>query len=225
MGRETHVPPLRWALPLAQLVACAVTLWPLRSMLAHEIQNSMRAYGIISSSPRTDVAERQRSIPFELSDPDLKAKVNEMELREWIVTTLNMPGSLPDMVYGIASPAHQEWTPRGMFFWTWRDLSWPIIGLLFWWIAGRSLEALLVARNRIVRPKIGWWEVLLSLPVLAYGGVMAVMMSLDPSAREELPWVLFFVFGTMWFLLGASNVVAFAAQWRLRRRISDRGEE
>jgi len=33
--------------------------------------------------------------------------------------------------------------------WAWRDLSWPIVGIFFWWLAGRSIEALLFSRHKI----------------------------------------------------------------------------
>jgi hypothetical protein len=158
-------------------------------------------------------------IPFDLSDTEVQRRIKRTQAREWFVATLNMPGGLPDLVYAMVSPAHSEWTPEGMFMWTWRDLSWPIVGIFFWWLAGRSIEALLFARRKILRPRIGWWEILLSIPVLAYGGMWAVMMSVDQSSRAEFPrWTLFVVFGGMWLMLGSCTMAASIVQWRLRKR-------
>jgi len=71
-----------------------------------------------------------------------------------------------------------------MFTWTWHDLSWPIIGIFFWWLAGRSIEGLLFSRHKILLPKIRRWEVVVSLPVLAFGAIWAVGLCIDQSARR-----------------------------------------
>src|SRR6266513_1546571 len=149
MGPETRVPPLRWIFPLAQLFLCAVILWPMRSMLVGQIRTSLREYGTShDTAARNPVAPRLRPFDLDLSDPDVQRRIRISEAREWAVAALNMPGGLPDLTYAILSPAHSEWTPRGMFMWTWRDLSWPIIGIFFWWLAGRSLQGLLFSRHK-----------------------------------------------------------------------------
>jgi hypothetical protein len=220
MGPETHVPPLRWIFPLAQLLLCVVILWPLRPMLVGQIRTSLREYGISHDTAARNPATF-RALPFDLSDPDLQLRIKISETREWAVATLNLPGALPDLTYAILSPAHSEWTPRGMIIWTWRDLSWPIIGILFWWLAGRSIEALLSSRNKILLPKVRWWEVVVSLPALALGAIWAVGLSIDKSARKEFPlWMFLAVFGSMWMVLGASTSLAYFVQWRLRRRLA-----
>jgi len=159
--------------------------------------------------------------PFDLSDEAIQRRIKISEAREWAVAGLNLAGGLPDLTYAILSPEHTEWTPRGMFFWTWRDLSWPIIGIFFWWLAGRSLEGLLFSRHKILLPKIRWWEVVVSLPALAFGAIWAVGLCIDQSARTEFPlWMLLAVFGSMWVVLGASTSLAYFVQWRLRKRLA-----
>ncbi len=220
MRAETRVPPLRWIFPLAQLFLCAVILWPMRPMLVGQIRASLREYGIShDTAARNSVTPRLR--PFDLSDPDVQRRIKISEAREWAVAALNLPGGLPDLTYAVLSPAHSEWTPRGMFMWTWRDLSWPIIGIFFWWLAGRSLEGLLFSRHKILLPKIRWWEVVVSLPALAFGAIWAVGLCIDQSARTEFPlWMLLAVFGSMWVVLGASTSLAYFVQWRLRKRLA-----
>ena len=222
MGTETRVPPLRWIFPLAQLFLCAMILWPMRSMLVGQIRTSLREYGIShDTAARNPVGPRLRPFNLDLSDPDVQRRIRISEAREWAVAALNMPGGLPDMTYAILSPAHTEWIPRGMFMWAWRDLSWPIVGIFFWWLAGRSIEALLFSRHKILLPKIRWWEVVVSLPAMAFGGIWVVCLGIDQSARTEFPfWVLLAVFGSMWLVLGASTSVAYLVQWRLRRRLA-----
>jgi hypothetical protein len=219
MMTESCVPPLRWMLPFAQLLFCIAILWPMHTMLVNEIRTSLRAYGSVHELPERDHTGPQRAVPFDLSDPEVQRRIKRSEAREWFVATLNLPGGLPDLVYSMVSPAHEGWIPRGMFMWVWRDISWPIVGTFFWWLAGRSIEALLSARHKILQPRIGWWEVVISIPVLAYGGIWPVMISVDRSSRAEfLWWPLLVVFGSLWLALGACTVAAAIVQWRLQRR-------
>jgi hypothetical protein len=191
-------------------------------MLVGQIRASLREYGIAyGTSAKNPVTPRLRPFNLDLSDPDVQRRIRISEAREWAVAALNMPGGLPDLTYAILSPAHSEWIPRGMFMWAWRDLSWPIVGIFFWWLAGRSIEALLFARHKILVPKIRWWEVVVSLPVLAFGATLAVGLCISQSARTEfLFWMLLAVFGSVWLVLGASTSLAYFAQWRLRRRLA-----
>jgi len=221
MRPETRVPPLRWVFPVAQLFLCAVILWPMRPMLVSQIRASLREYGLLhdTAAARNPVTPRLR--PFDLSDPDVQRRIRISEAREWAVVALNLPGGLPALTYAILSPANSEWTPRGMFMWTWRDLSWPIIGIFFWWLAGRSIEALLFSRHKMLLPKIRWWEVVVSLPAFAFGAIWAVGLCIDQSARTKFPfWMLLAILGSMWLVLGASTSVAYFVQWRLRRRLA-----
>jgi hypothetical protein len=220
MKPETRVPRLRWIFPLAQLLLCSVILWPMRPMLVGQVRASLREYGIAHDA-KNPVPPRLRPFNLDLSDPDVQRRIKIVEAREWAVAALNLPGGLPDLTYAILIPAHTEWTPKGMFMWTWRDLSWPIIGIFFWWLAGRSIEALLCSRHKILLPKIRWWEVVISIPVLAFGAIWAIGLCIDQSARTKFPfWMLLAVFGSMWLVLGASTSLAYFVQWRLRRRLA-----
>ena len=191
----------------------------MRAMFIGEIKMSLGAYGVVHVSPERATGAPQRVIPFDFSAPEVQRRIKRAEAREWLVATLNLPGSLPDLAYAMISSAHEEWIPTGMSMWVWRDISWPIVGMFFWWLAGRSIEALLSARHEILQPRIRWWEVLISIPVLAYGGIWPVMMSVDRSSRAEFFWwPLLVVFGSLWLGLGACTVAASIVQWRLRRR-------
>lgn len=168
MKLAPRVPRLRWMLPIAQLFLSAVVLSPLRPMLADQIQESLRSYGIVKDSTvNNPVGHGSHPFDLDLSNPVVQRRIKIAETREWAVAALNLPGGLPDVVYAIVSPAHAEWRPRGMLMWTWRDLSWPIICIFFWWLTGRSVEALLFSRHTIPSPKIRWWEVVVS-PVLVF---------------------------------------------------------
>src|SRR5215472_1321754 len=195
MKLAPRVPRLRWMLPIAQLFLSAVVLSPLRPMLADQIQESLRSYGIVKDSTvNNPVGHGSHPFDLDLSNPVVQRRIKIAETREWAVAALNLPGGLPDVVYAIVSPAHAEWRPRGMLMWTWRDLSWPIICIFFWWLTGRSVEALLFSRHTIPSPKIRWWEVVVSLPVLAFGAIWAAIVSIDQSSHADLPfWKLLLV--------------------------------
>jgi hypothetical protein len=189
-------------------------------MLVGEVRASLREYGISHDLvSRNMVTPKLR--PFDLSDADVQRRIKLVEAREWAVAALNLPGGLPDLSYAILSPSYSEWIPRGMFMWAWRDLSWPIVGIFFWWLAGRSFEALLFSRHKILLPKIRLWEVMVSLPALAFGGIWAVVLGIGQCARTEFPlWLIPAVFGSLWLVLGASTSLAYFVQWRLRRRLA-----
>jgi hypothetical protein len=216
MRLATRVLPLRWILPFAQLFLCAVILWPMLPSLPAQIKASFHEYRSPTVALRM-IGPRVPPFVVDLSNPELQRQVERLQAREWAVAILNLPGSLPDMTYAILSPAQAEWTPRGMFMWTWRDLSWPVIAILFWWIAGRSMEALLSARRRVLLPKISWWEVVVSIPAGAFGAIFAVLVGAN---HTEFPvWKLLVALSTIWFVLGISTLVAYFVQWRIRRRL------
>jgi hypothetical protein len=208
--------PFRWVLPLAQLCLCAAMLWPMWPGLTNQVEGSLREYGLLELRMR-NLNAPPRPIPLDFSDPQVQRIVSRNQLREWIVLALNGPGCLPELLQSIVTPGHHTWSPRGMFFWTWRDISWPVFGMFFWWLAGRGIEALLAARSHLARPKIGWWEVILAISLLAYGGILAIGMVADRSSRETLPWQIFVGVGLMWFAFGMCTIWARVLQWHLGR--------
>jgi hypothetical protein len=79
----------------------------------------------------------------------------------------------------------------------------------------------MIRERALLLSKIRWWEVVVSLPALAFGAIWAVGLCIDQSARTEFPlWKLLAVFGSMWFVLGASTSLAYIVQWRLRKRLA-----
>jgi hypothetical protein len=103
----------------------------------------------------------------------------------------------------------------------WRAISWPVVGIVFWWIAGRSIEALAASRRRLLAPIIVWLEVLVASLVIAFSSALCVGFILDPSIREEFiyPWRLTAVAAGLWILLGAATISARVVQWRIRRQL------
>ena len=91
-----------------------------------------------------------------------------------------------------------------------QTMSWPIIGVFFWWLAGYSVEALLFSRYKILKPKVRAWQVVASLPAMGLGAALAGLMLFDQSARKEFDyWMTIAAFGGMWVALGATTL------WRI----------
>jgi hypothetical protein len=127
---------------------------------------------------------------------------------------LNLPG-------GLLGLARSDWVPKGMLPQFWRLISWPFIGIIFWWIAGRGIEALISSRWRVFSPAITWVEVVVASLVMAFGAFLCIGFLFDPNMREDFiySWPLATVASGLWILLGAATVAARLAQSRNRRQL------
>lgn len=215
----------RWLLPIVQLLLCVVVLWPLRTGLVRQVRDSIRAYRT-KENPLPNFPENQQILVVPLSPHQQlmfekeQATIEGLGTRQWIPQTLNLPCGLVQLPYVILNPAKQEWIPRGMDFKTWRVVSWPLVGVSFWWIAGRGIEGLIAARRRLIRPRITWIETITGAALCAFCAVAAVCMPLFSGRDEHFPMKLFVAAFGMWSVLGGAVVAARVAQWRLQRGAS-----
>lgn len=229
MSGEYRPIPFRWILPIAQLLVCLAILWPARIHLSRSVRTAVDAY-------RSRGAPLRES-PVYLHDlfPDLPADFTDDQLNAAIValarqpTTdtvrllapamINLPALTVELPYSIFSKDKEEWTPDGMQFEEWRALSWPLVGIALWWLAGRGVEALIGAFNQVVEPKITYAEVGVAAIFVLLGGVILTMQLLDPvRAEDQVPGALFILAGALWTSLGTATIVARVMQWRIRRR-------
>jgi len=220
MVQERPTFAFRWLLPTTQLLLCLIALWPLRPLLIQQVRDSLHAYRVGTNPPHS-LAEKQQQLVVPLSPRQQSAfeTFERLEKREWIPQTLNLPCMLFQLPYVILDPAKREWIPRGMNFRTWRAISWPPLGILFWWIAGRGIEALIAARRRLIRPRITWIETIAGAALCAFCAVAAVCMPLFSERDENFPMKLFVAAFVMWSVLGGVVVAGRVAQWRLRKRL------
>jgi hypothetical protein len=197
----------RWLLPITQLVICMVALWPVRSLLVLQVKLSNHAYPIFLP-PGPEWENEVRA--FE-----------RLEGRTWLPVALNLPCGLVQLPYVILNPTKREWIPRDMDLQTWRVISWPIAGCLFWWIAGRGLEGLAAARRRLIFPSISWIETITSAAISLFCAVATVCLPLFSGYDGTFPMKYFVAGFAMWAVLDGVVVVARVAQWRLRRHVAD----
>ena len=135
------------------------------------------------------------------------------------IAAMNLPGGLIELSTAIFSPNHVIWSPPFLSFQLWRAISWPVFGMVFWWIAGRATEALVAIDYRQLTPKIGWVETVTGFLIMAAGATLfgGMLFGLSPSERDWQSTRLAAA-GGLWALLGALSVVARFRQWRFKKK-------
>src|SRR3954454_14782106 len=209
----------RWLLPITQLLLCVVVLWPLRTAIVQHVRDSIHAYRPRRNPPSPPPEEQQRIVvPLNTQQQLMFEQEQAMSERQWVPITLNLPCGLVQLPYIILNPSKHEWIPRGMNFKTWRVISWPLAGFLFWWIAGRGIEGLIAARQRLIYPHITCLETITGSAWCAFCTVASVCMPLFSGRDEDFPMKLLVAAFVMWAALGGVVVAARVMQWRLRRK-------
>jgi hypothetical protein len=207
--------PFRWVLPIAQLLVCIAMVWPSWPGMAVQTWHSMRRSWAGPAMPRPlpepNIEVHVVKIPPGLRQPDVS------EMRMVAPAALNLPVLLIQLPYMTASRAGMEWTPGGMWFEEWRALAWPFAGMLFWWLAGRGLEALVAARRGMVSPPISWIELAIGVSLLVLGAASCLTLGFGRRAFPEATDFLFAIGGGLWAALAAATIAARILQWRIRR--------
>ena len=213
----------RWLLPIAQIMVCLTVLWPWRAVLIHQIGSSVRAYRALESSlPQAghgDPAAASVSV-YVYADPEESRKTQALERDEWVPMMLNLPSGLVQLPYVILNPSKEDWSPSGINLRTWRVISWPIVGILFWWSAGRGIEALIAGRRRRIGPRITWVETGIAAALFVFCGIAAVSLPLSGYHDRNFPLMLWILGSGTWALLGGLTVAARAMQWRLGNQMN-----
>ena len=64
------------------------------------------------------------------------------------ITAMNLPGALIQLPVALLFPDHEIWRPPLLSVQLWHGITFPIFGMVFWWIAGRATEALVAIDYR-----------------------------------------------------------------------------
>ena len=139
-----------------------------------------------------------------------------------IIRGLDLPGGLLQLPITIARADKTDWHPPGIEGFLWSAISWPVLALVFWWMAGRAVEALHALGNLQIRPRITLVEAIVAGVFMAGGAVLVVGLGIEYRTRvyKEFTAAVFVAAGGLWTLLGSLSVVARFRQWRLRRTIA-----
>jgi len=141
------------------------------------------------------------------------------DIRTKAPLALNFPVLVAQLPYILVSPAKREWVPKGMIPDTWRALSWPFVGIFFWWFLGRSFEALPAARRSVVHPRIGSIETACALILLGTGLLTLIgMITSTPDDRRDVQFMTLLAGGLLWGLLATVTIAARFLQWRVAKR-------
>ncbi len=117
----------RRLLPIAQLLICAIVLWPSRYFVLFEVSQSIHAYG--PPTAQRPLPPMNIEIPSltsqQLQEDDRAARIERMRIE--VPVALNFPALFAQLPYIV--PVRREWVPRGFMRETWRALSWPLAGV------------------------------------------------------------------------------------------------
>lgn len=213
--------PFRWVLPSAELLLCLALLWPVRQFLFFGVLESIQSYS--NPTAKNEVSSDSKPGNAVVPPPtEQQQRIAEWRLWETLKVgplALNFPVLVAELPYIIVSPSKEEWVPRGMFRDTWRALSWPLVGVFFWWFLGRSFEGLFAARRLIAIPRISWAETTFAL-ILCVVGIIALIgiVTSTPDDRRDIKFMALTTGGVFWGLLATTTIAARYLQWRLAKR-------
>ena len=204
---------------MAQFVLCVLLLWQFWFGLGRHLWKS------IEHPTPAPVAGQSPVIKLDLHPltPPERRAADLFELRLQIAAALNIPVWYSQFPYALNHPGNGEWKPRRVNWlpialWLpefWRAITWPLVGIFFWWLAGRGFEAIVAARRRVTTPRIRWIEAAFGLFCLALGIVTCIFFFTED--RQYQPDVVMHAMGgVLWGILGMVMVAACVIQWRLR---------
>ena len=202
-------------MPIAQLLVSFVFLWPVRGELIWKLKFALHDSHVSKTPPLSDEVV---AIIASQRPPAQKSNI-DFEKRQWVPQALNLPSGLIQLPYMMLSPSKQEWIPVGLDFMTWRVISWPLLGLVFWWGAGRGIDALLAARKRLLQPKMTGVEVVIGSVCFVSFAIAAVCFPLFSGKGHDpgFPLALFSLGFAMWAVLSATVILAKVLQWRMAK--------
>lgn len=221
MESDHRTLPLRWVLPVIQLLICLVCLWPSRYFLLFELSQSIKSYVPVRNSGTGTNNSVEIEIPVltpeQQQEADRTAKIEFLRMR--VPVMLNFPVAIAQLPYVLANPAKREWTPRTMLPETWRAISWPLAGILFWWCAGRGIEAMRSARKAAIYPRMTLIETAFAAVLVCIGlATLVGIITSTPDDRRDVQFLALIAGGSIWGILASFTVIARILQWRILKR-------
>jgi hypothetical protein len=191
----------------------------LRYYLLFEISQSIRTYEATrveeNAGPPINIYIPKLT-PSQQAAADRSAEIED--LRRALPQALNLPVLLLEMPYTIANPAKMEWVPQGMMLDDWRSITWPFAGILFWWSAGRGIEALRLSRKGLIAPRVTLVETVLAALFVCTGFATVVgAITSTPDDRSDIKFIALLAGGMLWGVLAGTMIIARIFQWRIRR--------
>ena len=212
--------PFRWALPIGELLLCAILLWPVRSELFSNRQpgNSSAptrtVYLSKAPAPPNVDSGQQESIQATPASVQEQRAERIRQMRISIPPRLNFPAFFFD--YFIYNMVPDKVRNTDAFRTSWMAVIWPLYGIVFWWMAGRAVEALVAARRRSLIPRIGPPEVTVAMALILFGGGLFLIFVVGIESRDLDSYLLAGGAG-LWGIVGLVMLTARLVQWRIRK--------
>lgn len=222
--------PFRIVLPLMQLLLCLGLLWPYLPGLSSHLRRAASQYSarILGTEPPPE--NSQTVVDVTPVEPGSEQTLDVDTVRLTAPAALNIPVGFLQIPFMLDDPSRSEWTPSGMWNREWRAVSWPFVGLIFWWIAGRSWEGIAAgvrffassqidnAERQYRRAlKVHWIELLIGMALAAVGGVSCYVLASGSGALGFARDYVLAGGAGLWAMLGLVIIIAGTVQWRVRK--------
>jgi len=246
-SRDSHLPnegtnqarslPYRHILPVFQFIVCVAVLISLRGAILSAINDSInpqRRAGQPRSLSQPPPSASQSPADFGHQAPNSepvftiisRPMTREEKRQEEIHDALTaIPAALNFPVFLVEAPLSFFSSPRSGGAMTtndrklWRALTFPVVGLLFWWIAGRAIEALCSMRRGIIFPRLRFIEGFAGALIMVVGLSSSLVMFADKSVLTDASLGMFALGAGLWAVLGSLSTITCLVQWRRRRRV------
>jgi hypothetical protein len=136
-----------------------------------------------------------------------------------VTVILNFPVLISQLPYMLFRPAPREWVPRQVLPEIWRALTWPLVGIFFWWLVGRGIDALRAARGAVLIPRIKTAETLCAVLLFVIGAIVLVgIITSTSDDRRDIQFLALVAGALLWGALASFTIAARFLQWRICKR-------
>lgn len=230
MAAERPGFPFRIVLPLVQLLVCLALLWPHLPALSGQLRLAVRELSakVFGTEPAAENSQIVLDVTPIAAGRDQTTDLDAVRLTA--PAALNIPVGFVQIPFMIDNPSRSEWAPPGMWIREWRAVSWPFVGLLFWWMAGRGMEAIAAgvrffassqkeeaARLHQRAPKLRWIEAGIGGALVVVGGASCYVLSSGNGVPGLATDYVMAAGAGLWTMLGLVMVIAGIVQWRVKR--------
>jgi hypothetical protein len=221
--------PFRIFLPLVQLLACLALLWPHLPALSSQLRVAVRE--LSAKVLGTEAPEESPQIVLEVNPlaPQHEQALDFDAVRLTTPAALNIPVGFVQIPFMLDNPSRSEWTPPGIWIREWRAVSWPFVGMIFWWMAGRGMETIAAgvrffassrkeeAEQQHRRgPELHWLELLVGAALVVLGGASCYLLASGSGMLGLATDYVLAAGAGLWAVLGLIIVSAGIVQWRVR---------
>lgn len=215
-----HTFPFRWLLPAAQLSLCFIALWPSRYFILFQISHAIARYAPVRPGKTSTTTLNIQIHTLTAEQQAVADRAHRFEdLMMHAPQALNFPVCFVQVPFIMARQTGREWTPDGFMKETWRGISWPFVGVFFWWIIGRSVEALISIRKGTSVPRVTLAETIFAALMIVAGiGTLVGIITSTPDDRQDLQFVGLMVGGMLWGILASITIAARVLQWKIRNK-------